>query len=204
MANVRTEDAQLLHCSVVRIQRVDEARRIVFGMVYEGMVLDTYGEFMFGQDVETMCHRFAQLAPAETIDTNHDNIPNGSYPVESFIAREGDRDFPEGSWVLGIKVPDDHVWRQIVKGELNGFSFEALVKPVDVVATVKNVRDRVGVTEAQKEDGGHTHVFFVQTDDRGRVIRGWTDEVDGHSHIIRRGTSCESGGEDGHKHRFFT
>lgn len=195
------EPIEQLHRTVVRIARIDEARRIVFGMVYEPMVLDTYAEYMLAGDIETMCHRFAQLTLGETIDTNHDNVPNGSYPVESFIARQGDPDFPAGSWVLGVKVPDDHLWRQILKGELNGFSFEALVKPVDTKVTIKTVRDHVGHTE--KADDDHQHTYFVQVNEHGRVVRGWTSEAGGHTHNIKRGSSTDPAGPDGHTHRFF-
>ena len=179
-------------------------KRIAFGEVYAPDVLDTYGEFMYAEDIESMCHRFAELDSSEVIDTNHDNEPNGSFPVESFIARGADPDFREGTWVLGIKVPDDHIWAQIMKGELNGFSFEAMVRPVDVVAKVDSVRDQVGLTEPPT--GGaddHEHLFFVQLSDTGRVVRGSTSMVEGHFHNIQRGTSTNPGGEDRHVHRFF-
>lgn len=191
-----------MHRSVVRIQRIDDEKHVVFGEVYAPNIVDTYGEFMLPQDVEIMCHRFAQLILSESIDTNHDNVPNGSYPVESFIARESDPDFVHGAWVLGIKVPDDHLFAQIKKGELNGFSFEALVRPVAVRAKVATVRDQVGLTEP----GGanrHTHLFFVEVNDFGRVVRGFTSVVDEHSHDIRSGSMTKSGGDDGHTHRFF-
>ncbi len=192
----------LMHRYVVRIARVDDDRRVVLGMVYEPDTLDTYGEFMFADDIETMAHRFAQLW-SETIDTNHDNIPNGSFPVESFVARAGDPDFPEAAWVLGIKVPDDRLWRQIKSGELNGFSFEALVKPVPVMASIANVRDRVGRTEDASGKEDHSHVFFAQVNAIGRVERGLTS-VDGeHTHAIRKASYTEPGGTDKHTHRFF-
>ena len=194
--------ATTLHRQVVRIIRVDEARHVIYGMVYEPNVLDTYGEFMVSEDVESLCHRFAQLSLGETIDTMHDNIPNGSYPVESFIARDGDSDFPAGAWVLGVKVTDGHLWAQIKKGELNGFSFEALVKPVDVRVKVDVVRDLVGRTEPGGLDD-HMHVYFVQTNDRGAVVRGFSSREMGHTHDIRRASTTEPGGSNRHQHRFF-
>ncbi len=199
-----TNNEELLQRTIVRIRRIDEDRKIVYGLVYEPDILDTFGEFMMAEDIETMCHRFAELTLGEIIDTNHDNIPNGSFPVESFIIRNHDPDFPVGGWVLGVKISEDHIWRQIKKGELNGFSFEALVKPVSVLVHLQTVRDHVGETESQKSDeSGHEHVFFAQVNDSGRVTRGYTSVVDGHSHDIRRGTFTEPGGTDKHTHRFF-
>ena len=206
MTNQTDSARDLMHRYVIRIARVDDDRRVVLGMVYEPNVLDTYGEFMFAGDIETMAHRFAQVW-SESIDTSHDNIPNGSFPVESFVARAGDPDFPEGAWVLGIKVPDDHLWRQIKSGELNGFSFEALVKPVLVMASVSNVRDRVGRTEGASGNEDHSHVFFASVNTIGRVECGFTaiDAAadDDHTHAIRRASYTEPGGVDNHTHRFF-
>ncbi|MGH8562760.1 MAG: XkdF-like putative serine protease domain-containing protein [Gammaproteobacteria bacterium] len=40
----------------VRIKRVDEAKRIVFGEVYTPNLLDTYSDFMSAEDIELMAH----------------------------------------------------------------------------------------------------------------------------------------------------
>jgi len=198
---------KVLREKIVRIERIDADKRLIFGEVYAPDVLDTYTEFVTPEDLELMAHRFlGELENLkETIDTNHDNVPNGSFPVESYIARAGDPDFTEGAWVLGVKVPDDHIWAQIKKGELNGFSFEALVVPVDVEVTMRQQRDLVGNTE---EAGDHSHVFYAQVNDQGRVVAGHTSiskaaEGESHDHRIRRATVTEMGGDDRHVHRFF-
>ena len=190
---------------IVKIKRLDEDRRLIFGEVYAPNTLDTYGEFVTADDLELMAHRFATLALGEVIDTNHDNMPNGSFPVESFIARAGDQDFMPGAWVLGVKVPDDHIWIQIKKGELNGFSFEALVRPVDCMVTLKAQRDLVARTEDRDD---HDHLLFVQMNDQGRVTEGrtsTTEDASGqmHDHAIKRASVTERGGQNRHNHRFF-
>ncbi len=203
MLDLGQNGGQELHSVVVRIRRIDKARRIAYGTVYEPEVLDTYAEFMMVDDVQVMCHRFARLSLGEVIDTNHDNVPNGSYPVETFIARSGDPDFSEDSWVMGIKIPDDHVWHQVVKGELNGFSFEALVKPVKVRVRLSVTRDLVGRTEPSGADD-HDHLYYVWTNEFGRVIGGGTSVERGHSHVIRGASSTEKAGTRAkHSHRFF-
>jgi hypothetical protein len=68
----------------VPIKKTDGEKQIVYGEVYAPYVLDTYGEFMTPEDIETMAHRFMQLDLTKVIDTQHDNQPNGSFPVESF------------------------------------------------------------------------------------------------------------------------
>lgn len=192
---------------IVLIKRVDGEKRLIFGEVYAPDTLDTYVEFVTAENLELMAHRFmGELENLrETIDTNHDNVPNGSFPVESFIARAGDRDFAVGAWVIGVKITDDHIWAQIKKNELNGFSFEALVRPVDVIVTMQQVRDLVGKTNHTED---HDHMFFAQVNDEGRVVSGHTSmdmDADGnlHDHRIRRATATERGGDNNHVHRYF-
>lgn len=196
-------DAQVRQ-HVVRISAIDEDQHLIFGEVYAPNVLDTYCEFVTHEDLEVMCHRFLELNLAEVIDTNHDNISNGSHPVESFIARAGDPDFTPGAWVLGVKVHDMHIWAQVKKGELNGFSFEALVHPEDVMVTMRQNRDLVGTVERID----HDHMFFLHVNEQGRVIKGHTSTDKGedgvsHDHRIRHGSMTEAGGEVRHTHRFF-
>lgn len=182
----------------VLIKRIDEAEQIVYGEVYAPYVLDTYGEFMTAHDIRLMAHRFMKLDLSSVIDTNHDNLPTPSYPVESYVAQEGDPYYTPGSWVLGVKV-DDESWVKIKSGELNGYSFQSMVKPVEVEVYYSVVRDHVGQTE--KADDDHEHVYFVEVDADGKVVGGRTDVVNGHSHQIRKASVTEVVGE--HSHRYF-
>lgn len=182
------------------IRRTDADRRIVYAEVYAPNTLDTYGEFMLPEHVEEMAHKFMRLELDKVIDTNHDNEPNGSYPIESWVARAGDPDFTEGAWVMGVKVPDNEVWDKVIKGDLNGFSFEAMVNIVEYDVEVSVVRDHMGETKTLK-GVDHEHLFFVQVDDKGRVKRGSTSPgPDGHVHTINHATMTEKA--EGHLHRF--
>ena len=182
----------------VRIRKLDADRQIAYGIVYEPNVVDTWGEMMRPEDVILMAERFATDVKADkAIDTMHDNIPNGSIPIESFIAREGDPDYPEGAWVLGVKVEEQDVWEAVKRGDLNGFSFEAMVRKVPAVVDVEISPHNVGVT---KETLGHTHLFLARMNDDGVVVGGRTSTDEHHSHEIRAGTATEE--EQGHSHRY--
>jgi len=181
----------------VRIKKTDDEKRIIFGEVYAPDVLDTYGDFMSADDIEQMAHRFMQLVTLrQAIDTNHDETTNGSYPIESFIAREGDVDYTPGSWVLGVQVVGDDLWGSIKRGEINGYSFQALVRKLAVVVNIDMTPDKFGVTEDAED---HAHLYWVEFDDSGRVLKGRTSIEDGHSHEIKRGTATEK--TNGHAHR---
>jgi predicted ABC-type ATPase len=183
----------------VTIKRIDGDKQIVYGEVYAPWVLDTYGEFMTTEDIELMAHRFMRLDLSKVIDTQHDNQPNGSYPVESFIARDGDPHYTPGAWVLGVHVPDPSLWHAVKNGQLNGFSFQSLVKPTDVDVEISAIRDFVGETELCED---HSHTFFVELNDIGNVVGGRTSKAaDGHCHEIK-GASV-TGRTGGHSHRFF-
>lgn len=181
----------------VRIKKIDAEKKIVYGEVYSPDVLDTWGDFMTKEDIEQMAHRYMQLASLkQTIDTNHDEQPTSSYPVESFIAREGDTEYTPGAWVLGTKIDDDEIWKKIKKGEINGYSFQALVRKLAVVVNIDMTPDKVGITEPNED---HEHYYWLSFDEDGRVKSGRTSVENGHFHEIKKGTATEM--EDGHSHR---
>lgn len=182
----------------VKIKKVNNDQQIAYGEVYRPNEVDSHGDFMSAETIEKMAHGFMTKALVISIDTQHDNVPNGSYPVESFIARENDPDYAPGSWVLGIKVTHEDLWNKIKKGEFNGFSVEAMAKKMPVVASVSVYSFVCGVTE---DNDGHSHGFVVFLNDIGRVVRGYTSEENGHTHTIKAGTATEI--SDGHAHRFF-
>lgn len=185
--------------SHVRIQKMDAAEQIAYGVVYAPNEIDTWGDMMRAEDIKKMAHRFMQLDDVrKTIDTMHDEESNGSYPIESFIARAGDPDYPEGAWVLGVKIPDKKLWQRVEKGELAGFSFQAMVRKLPAVVELDVSVDNFGQTE---QFGDHTHLFWAEINDDGQVVAGRTSTVKGHSHEILGGTKTEEA--LGHSHRFF-
>jgi hypothetical protein len=135
------------------------------------------------------------------IDYNHDNADLSSdvHIVEYFIAREGDPDFVPGSWVVGMYIADDTVWQKVLDGEINGYSYEALVKSLEVYLTTQDDRIKYGTTEPDLYDG-HIHQFYVVLDDDDRPLLGGTMVTNGHSHTISRHTFTDSA--FGHSHLF--
>lgn len=182
------------------IANIDEGRRIVFGQVYQPNKIDAKGWFMEPEEVEKMAHRYMRQGNLRnTIDTNHDNIPNGCYPVQSFIARPNDPDYVPGSWVLGVKITSDEMWKAIVSGEINAFSMEIFVKKIP--ATVKYEVTPIQLGETEPAEDGHTHYFFAEIDESGRIIKGKTTVNAGHSHEIELNSVTET--SNNHTHRFF-
>ena len=166
-----------------------EEEHLVFAEVYVPNVPDTDGEFMTTESVKSMAYQFMRDFNLKNIDVQHDNVlVDGACVVESFIARESDPEFIVGSWVVGVHVPDETTWQQIKRGELNGFSLEALVSrhPTQLTLEVPPV-----IRGTTNEVNGHSHEFFVTYDVVGNFVGGTTSHVDGHHHNIARGTLTE-------------
>ncbi len=164
-----------------------------------------YGDIYTKEAIREFMYQFA--AQGYGLDINHDNVDvqgAGMVVVESFIARPGDPNFIEGSWVIGLKILDDDIWEAVLSGELNGYSFEASCLMTPIVITNLADRQIVGVTMPDLVDG-HAHGFLVILDPLNNVISGATDIADSHTHRIVRHTTTEesitSSGRE-HKHRY--
>lgn len=175
--------------------------QVVMGELLIPDVPNSYGDIYTRESIKEFCYEFAMRGFG--IDVNHDNVDvnaaGGVYVVESFIVRAGDPDFIEGSWVIAMKILDDAIWQQVLDGEINGFSYEALVTMMPVL--LQNLRNRTvaGITSPDLFDG-HTHAYTVVLDPLNKPISGGTGETDGHSHAITEHTY--TGIAEGHAHRY--
>lgn len=183
--------------NVIPIRKFDGDERLVFGEVYAPGYPDSQGDFMTPDAIRKMAYDFMMKSAMGAIDTNHNEIHNGSHIVENFIARKCDDTFIPGAWVVGVKVAED-VWPLVKSGDLNGFSLDGMGIRKATTITM-NVPDILkGDTS---EDEGHNHVFFVKYDAQGRFLGGQTSYGrDGHFHLIKAGTVTER--VNGHSHRF--
>lgn len=176
----------------------------VFGEVYAPDIVDTDGESMSAADIQKMAHDFIASGRVSALDIDHSHELCGATVVESFIARAGDPDFAEGSWVLGIRMPDGELWERVQSGELNSFSVDALVTKVASARKLPKLTSACGTTAEQSDLSTlppHTHAFFIEFDEQGRVSIGRTSKVLGHVHAIEGTVTTEKA--DGHSHRFF-
>src|SRR5512141_361014 len=175
-----------------------EEQQMVWAEVYAPNFPDADGDVMSASDIQQMAYKFMRERKTDRVDIQHNNKTTDAYVIESFIARKGDPVFIEGAWVVGVHVPDKVTWQQIKKGEINGFSMEAMVtrQPSMIEIEIPPVISGM-VTKAED---GHDHEFFVSYDEEGRFLGGTTSTVNGHFHVIKRGTVTEA--TNGHNHRF--
>ena len=175
-----------------------EDAQLVFGEVYAPNRPDAQGEYMTAVEIQKMAHEFIRAGKMAQIDLMHGNkIVSGASVVESFVADETDSRFLPGSWVIGVHIPDAQLWGAIKKGEINGFSMEALVTRHDMDCEIEIPPIVTGLTSKWEE---HQHKFFVAYDEKGQFKGGVTDVVNGHQHQIVAGTHTQDAA--GHRHRF--
>lgn len=174
--------------------------QVVFSEVLVPNVFNTWGDWYPPEVVKEFAYAFAQKGYG--IDVEHDSVDVKGikcFVCESFIARTGDPDFIEGSWVVGIKILDSALWQQVLDGEINGLSFQADIFFDEIPWPEEGYRVVYGVTEPDPYDG-HTHTFAVVLNGANQVISGSTGVTDGHSHSITVHTV--TGEAAGHTHRY--
>ena len=177
----------------------DGELQIAMGEVYAPNRPDAQGEYMTVVEIRKMAHEFIRSGKMKQIDLMHGNkIVEGASVVESFVSDASDTRFLPDSWVIGVHIPDQALWSSIKKGEINGFSMEALVSRHDTDVEIEIPPVVSGLTS--KGDDGHEHKFFVTYDEKGQFKGGLTDVVNGHSHTIVAGTHTQD--SQGHRHRF--
>ena len=98
-------------------------KQVVKGIVYKPYELDSDGDWMAPEDIEKAAYQFMKENKLTNIDSEHDCHTVGAYVCESYIAKAQDPDgYPEGSWVVAVKIEDPVVWAAVEAGDYTGFS----------------------------------------------------------------------------------
>jgi len=180
----------------MQIIKINEELQIVYAEVYIPLIPDSDNDYMTAETIRKMAHKFLSSNKTNNVDVNHDRDIISASVVESFIARKGDSDFIEESWVVGIHIVDPDVWTLVKSGELNGFSLDGSGKGRDTELEV-DIPDFVKGETTINE--GHKHEFQVFFND-GIFAGGKTINDEGHSHRITMGTLTDA--TDNHAHCF--
>lgn len=107
-------------------------RRITFSEIYVPWDIDAHGDFSDEYTIEHGAHAF--MRKIRNIGDQHRQWGDKGMPVESFISREGDRDFPvPGSWIMGLEWSKE-TWAKILRGERTGLSMGGEWTRVPIVA----------------------------------------------------------------------
>jgi hypothetical protein len=107
------------------VEKADEDRRIVLGVVLEPNSVDTQGDTISPDEIEHAAHRW--LAKYQDRGFMHRQIVNGKIEIyESYLAPVnltlGGQKVKKGTWLLMYHVLDDDLWSAIKRGDMTGFS----------------------------------------------------------------------------------
>ncbi|MCP4677375.1 MAG: hypothetical protein GY854_18045, partial [Deltaproteobacteria bacterium] len=99
--------------------------RYVLGVVLEPEIVDAQNEIYSKEEIRRVAHRF--LEEFGGLGLQHSfRINNLVKILESYLTPAGftiaKKEIPEGTWLLAVRILDDELWDQVVKGELTGFS----------------------------------------------------------------------------------
>lgn len=113
------------------VRKVDEDKRLVYGIVYAPNETDTQGDTMEAAEIEKAAHDFLAAGRTANVDKQHDQQADKGRIVESYILAKDDARFPddpEGAWAVVIKVTDDDTWAEVKKGDLKGISMQGMAE----------------------------------------------------------------------------
>jgi len=120
----------------ISIQKLDEDKHLVYGIVYSPDEVDSQGDFAQKSTIQEMAYNFMKSGHLNNVDLQHNYNPGYGFIAESWLVKENDSVFPdekEGSWAVVIKVEDSKLWDEIKAGKITGLSMagEAEVAAVD-------------------------------------------------------------------------
>lgn len=120
----------------IPILKIDDEKRVVFGIVYSPDEVDSQGDTMTAAEIEKMAYRFMENRRTDKIDKDHDEKADEGFVAETWLVKKGDpvfADQPAGSWAVGIKVTDNATWKLVKSGKIGGLSMggEGKAEPVE-------------------------------------------------------------------------
>ena len=149
----------------------DKEKRIVSGyfMISDLPIarIDDEGKMfyvVFRKDtIEKIVNKFMRNGFNANINLMHDSnaIANGVYVIESLIidtergikAPEGFEKVPNGSWWGSMRVENDEIWEQVLKGQFKGFSVEGMFgNAKDIELPEKVIKKIQDVVKKYKEN----------------------------------------------------
>lgn len=111
-----------------KIIKIDKAKRLAGGIVYEPETEDTQGDLASKEEIEKALYGFMKRYATDTkrIKINHKGKRYFFPIIESFIPEKdivkGGDVIPAGAWWLMIHISNDKIWKMVENKELEGFS----------------------------------------------------------------------------------
>lgn len=112
---------------LIPIAKVDQDQQIVYGAVLEEETVDTQNDIISAEEIEKAAHRY--MKEARVIGFRHFKKADADL-VESVVLRPGDKfngqEVEKTTWVIGVHVRNQNLWKSIRSGDIKSFSIGAL------------------------------------------------------------------------------
>jgi len=115
------------------VDKADEERRIVFGVVLEPDSVDAQGDTISAEEIERAAHIW--LAKYQERGLMHRKLVNDEVEIyESYLAPQdmsvAGRSVKKGTWLLMYHILSDKMWEDVKTGKLTGFSMGGYARRV--------------------------------------------------------------------------
>jgi hypothetical protein len=141
--------------SKMQLSAINDERRMLYGpaLIPDKEILryddkgEAYYVYFEKETVQKVAHQFFKKNLQHTTNLQHEIPVTGVTVVESWL-KEGKNDksielglpdLPDGTWFIGTKVDEEHVWNDVKEGKIKGYSIEGFFNEVGVAMSgVKN------------------------------------------------------------------
>jgi hypothetical protein len=127
-------DGEAPELRAIPFAKVDDEKKLVYGVVYAPDSVDAHGDFTTKDEIEKASQDFMKSMKNLNVDKDHSFKSEHAFVAESWIIRKGDPLFPgepEGSWAVAIKIEDQELWKSLKDNGYTGLSMAGTAEKID-------------------------------------------------------------------------
>lgn len=156
---------------VIPIKKVDDDKKIIYGIVYSPNQIDAHGDYATADEIEKACYGFMRKSKTGSVDTQHDmDVEKNCYVGESWIVKDNDALFPEevGAWAVALKIENEEIWKDVKAGKYTGISMYGTAEKLE-----KSSDDHIekGIISAFRK------IFGINNVDHEEIIKDFNDRM---------------------------
>lgn len=140
----------------IELQSVDEEKRLLMGAalipnkkIYRNIDGNEFYLTFKEETIEKLAHNFMKNQMNNNSSLEHEVKLEGMSVVEAWVVEDPNNDksnaygktYDKGTWVTMMKVDNDEIWEKAKKGEVQGFSIDAMLQLKEINLNTNNMND---------------------------------------------------------------